>query len=386
MNRAQEHSFPSCIALYSAVPALLRCISSSLILFVVLGGTSSSHGIAEEQPAPIAYSEHQDLSYYLDSKGEKHPIKTVADWEVRRRHILQNMQLVMGPVPGRDKRVPLDVKQVDAVVVGELTRHKVTYQTEPDDRVAAYLFLPPTGGKKLPAVLCLHQTIKIGKDEPAGLGGSPNLHYALELAKAGYVTLAPDYPSFGEHPYDFDKKHGYISGTMKAIWDNMRAIDYLQNLAEVDGERIGCIGHSLGGHNTLFTAAFDPRIKALASSCGFTRFHKYYGGKLAGWTSDRYMPLIASKYENNPDRVPFDFTEIVGTFAPRPFLACAPVRDSNFEVSGVRDVISAAKPVYALYGKPDALQAIYPDSAHDFPPEARKVTYEFFDKHLKPGS
>ncbi|HEY2251148.1 MAG TPA: alpha/beta fold hydrolase, partial [Planctomycetaceae bacterium] len=251
-------------------------------------------------------------------------------------------------------------------------------------RLRAYLFLPPRDGNaKLPAVLCLHQTVKIGKEEPAGLGGNPNLHYALHLANRGYVTLAPDYPSFGERPYDFDPKYGYTSGTMKAIWDNMRGIDLLQSLPEVDAERIGCIGHSLGGHNTMFTAAFDTRIKALVSNCGFTRFHKYYDGKLSGWTSDRYMPRIAGVYENNPDKVPFDFTEIVAAFAPRPFLASSPVRDSNFEVSGVRDVIAAARPIYELYGKPDNLQANYPESEHDFPADARDVAYRFFDKHLK---
>jgi pimeloyl-ACP methyl ester carboxylesterase len=163
----------------------------------------------------------------------------------------------------------------------------------------------------------------------------------------------------------------------------MRAIDLLESLEEVDRERIGCIGHSLGGHNTMFTAAFDTRIKVLVSNCGFTRFHKYYAGKLAGWTSPRYMPRIATIYENNPDKVPFDFTEIVAAFAPRPFLASSPVRDSNFEVSGVRDVIAAARPIYKLYGKPDNLQANYPESEHDFPAVARDAAYAFFDNHLK---
>lgn len=330
------------------------------------------------------YAEHQDLSYVLDANGQKHQIKKVADWEKRRAHILAGMQIVMGPVPDASKRVPADLKIEEETKVGDLTRRKITYSTEKDDRIAAYLFLPPRkAGEKLPAILCLHQTVNIGKEEPAGLGGNPNLHYALYLAQRGYVTLAPDYPSFGEHPYDFAPTHGYTSGTMKAIWDNMRAIDLLESLPEVDGERIGCIGHSLGGHNTMFTAAFDPRIKCLISNCGFTRFHKYYGGALKGWTSDRYMPLIDRKYENNPDKVPFDFPEIVASFAPRPFLASAPVRDDNFEVSGVRDTIAAAKPIYALYGKPDNLQANYPDSAHDFPEDARDVAYRFFDQHLK---
>ena len=74
-------------------------------------------------------------------------------------------------------------------------------------------------------------------------------------------------------------------------------------------DRIGVIGHSLGGHNALFTAVFDERLKAIISSCGFTPFHDYYGGKLAGWTSDRYMPRIREVYGNDPDKVPFTFTK-----------------------------------------------------------------------------
>jgi dienelactone hydrolase len=157
----------------------------------------------------------------------------------------------------------------------------------------------------------------------------------------------------------------------------------LQSLPEVDPTRIGCIGHSLGGHNSIFTAAFDARIKAIVSNCGFTRFHKYYGGKLKGWTSPRYMPRIATVYGNDPDRVPFDFAEIIASLAPRAFLASAPLHDENFEVSGVRDVIAAARPIYALYGKADDLAANYPDCEHSFPPAAREIAYSFLDRHLR---
>lgn len=328
---------------------------------------------------------HTDLSSYHDADGNKHPIKTPADWAIRRREILANLQTVMGPLPGKDKRVPLDVKTLEETVIdGGITRRKISYATEKTTRVNAYLFLPKKETGKIPAVLCLHQTTRPGKREPAGLDGNPNLHYALHLARRGYVTLAPDYPSFGEYDYDFDRaKTGYRSGSMKAIWDNMRALDLLQALDSVEGERIGCIGHSLGGHNTMFTAVFDKRIKCIVSNCGFTRFHKYYGGKLKGWTSSRYMPVINDVYDNDPSKVPFDFPEIAAAFAPRPFLASAPVRDSNFDVTGVRETIAAARPIYTLLGKPHSLQANYPDSAHDFPADARKVAYEFLDRHLK---
>ena len=358
----------------------------------------------DEKPQAL-YTDHQDPTYFHDASGARRLIETLQEWQIRRERILEGLQAVMGKLPGPEKRVELDVRQQEQVTLdGGLIRRKIDYETEPGDRVAAYLFLPaadagttPSGNSsqngakaakpdaaRRPAILCLHQTTSIGKQEPAGLGGNPNLHYALHLAQRGYVTLAPDYPSFGEHAFDFaNPKFGYQSGTMKAIWDNGRAIDFLTTLPGVDAERIGCIGHSLGGHNTLFTAAFEPRIKALVSNCGFTRFHKYYGGKLAGWTSARYMPLIASRYANDPQQVPFDFPEIIALLAPRPFLASAPVGDSNFEVSGVRDTIAAAQPIYDLHGKSRNLQANYPDCQHDFPAPVREVAYKFFDQHLR---
>lgn len=335
---------------------------------------------------PPRYSEHLDLSYWITDHGERAPIRRAEDWERRRAHVLAHMQTVMGPLPRPDSPVPLDVETQESVPLtgSGLVRRHITYHTDrTDQRVAAYLFIPGhPPGRKLPAMLCLHQTTGIGKSEPAGLGGNPNLHYALHLAERGYVTLAPDYPSFGEYEYDFEADD-YASGTMKAIYDNIRAVDLLQSLPEVDGERIGVIGHSLGGHNAMFTAAFEPRLKVIVSNCGFNSFLKYYGGDLAGWTSLRYMPRIASEYHNSAAELPFDFTEIVASFAPRPFLASSPLHDDNFEVSGVRDCIQSATPIYELYGAADHLQANYPDCQHDFPEDVRKVAYDFIDRHLK---
>src|SRR5262249_28594147 len=144
----------------------------------------------------------------------------------------------------------------------------------------------------------------------------------------------------------------------------------------------------LGGHNTMFTAAFDERIKALVSSCGFTSFPKYYGGNLKGWSHGGYMPRIANVYELKPGKMPFDFPEGVAAFAPRAFLACAPLHDDNFEVSGVKDCVAAARPVYELLEAGDKLDAIYPDCRHEFPPAVREVAYAWFDRWLKgaPGA
>ncbi len=340
------------------------------------------------------YPTHQDLAFVLDRDSVKQPIKTSADWARRREHIVRHFQRVTGPLPSPLRRVPLDVKVIEEVKVGSLTRRKLSYQSDPTDRVTAYLFLPhapadeikipgavPIHGPKWPAALCLQQTTNAGKDEPAGIRGDPGLKYALELAERGFITLAPDYPSFGEHAYDFAPKHGYVSGTMKAVWDNIRAVDLLETLPEVDTERIGCIGHSLGGHNAIFTAVFEPRLKAIVSSCGFSSMQK---DDVPSWTGPSYMPLIASEFKNDPKRLPFDFHELIAALAPRPFFASAATKDSDFDVSGVKDVLEAARPIYALHGKADDLVGHYSEVGHSFPDDARQRAYEFLERSLGP--
>jgi acetyl esterase/lipase len=329
------------------------------------------------------YPEHQDLSYYLQSDGARAAIRTPQDWQRRRRHIVSGMEEVMGPLPKPQRPVPLDVVVLEEHRDEYFVRRKLSYHTDhPQKRVLAWLLLPNSdNAKPMPAVLCLHQTTPAGKDSPVGLADRPTLHYARELAVRGFVTLSPDYPSLGEHQHDFEADE-YASGSMKAIYDNVRAIDLLQSLPEVDPERIGCIGHSLGGHNGLFTAVFDERIKVVFTCCGFTRFHRYMKGDLTGWSGPRYMPRIKSHYGLSPDRMPFDFTEVIAAIAPRAVFIVAPIHDDNFEVSGVRDVVAAAKPTFELLGRPDRLRAVYPDAGHDFPDASRREAYDFLESTL----
>jgi dienelactone hydrolase len=322
-----------------------------------------------------------NLLLLKEPNGNLKPIKSSDDWCKRRNQILDSMQQVMGPLPDASAKVPLDLQVIEETLIDGIKLIRISFAVEKNDRVPAYLLIPAEHKKSVPGILCLHQTIKIGKEEPAGLGGSPNLNYALELAKRGYVTLAPDYPNFGEYCYD-PYSNGYLSATMKGIWNNMVAVDLLQSLPEVDPERIGCIGHSLGGHNSLFLAVFDTRIKVIVTSCGFTSFFKYYNGDLTGWSHKGYMPRIASVYDRNPARMPFDFTEIIGALAPRPLFINAPLQDSNFEVSGVYDCVNAAIPVYKLLKAGNNIVMTNPDAPHDFPPDTREAAYTFLDRHL----
>lgn len=289
---------------------------------------------------------------------------------------LSRIEAVMGPMPPRLKTPPI-VEVINEVKLdGGLIRSQIVFISRDQDRVPAYLFIPAGKGKH-PAMLCLHQTTRIGKGQPAGLGDKPDLHYALELARRGYVTLAPDYPNFGDYSFD-PYTHGYVSATMKGITNHQRALDLLASLPQVDKRRMGVIGHSLGGHNSMFLAAFDPRVKVAVTSCGFTAFARYYGGDLTGWSHKGYMPRIATIYGKDPQKMPFDFNDILAAIAPRAIFVNAPLHDANFDVTGVRETIAKVERLF----KPSRLEAVYPDRAHEFPPEAREQAYRFIDRHL----
>jgi dienelactone hydrolase len=316
------------------------------------------------------------------------PVRTLEDWGMRRADILRGMASIMGPMPGAEKRVPLDMRVEKEEDVGPYTRRLVTYASEPGCRVPAWL-LVPKGVAKAPAVLALHGTNNvIGHDVVVGMGDKPNRAYGAELAERGYVVLAPNYPLLAKYQPDLAAL-GWESGTLKAVWDNRRGLDLLSELPYVDASRgFGAIGHSLGGHNAVFTAVFDERIAAVVSSCGLDSFLDYYGGDPKnwvperGWCQTRYMRKLAD-YKGRLAEIPFDFHELIGALAPRHVLIVAPLKDGNFRPESVDRVADAARPVFKLHGHEDRLRVEHPDAEHDFPPAMRELAYTLFDQVLR---
>ncbi|MEX1039052.1 MAG: alpha/beta fold hydrolase [Pirellulaceae bacterium] len=341
--------------------------------------------IAASPASADPYPNHRELMVFANEAGKIQPVQEAADWQRRRGDILTAMQRVMGPLPSREGLPPFNPKITETTEGEGFTRQTILLTVEPGNQLPVDLYLPRPlpNGEKRPAILALHSTGRLGKRIAAGDGDLENRAYAVELAQRGYVVIAPDYPSFGDAAdYDFNQDR-YESGTMKGIFNHIRCLDYLETLEQVDGERLGAIGHSLGGHNAMFVAAFDPRIKVIVSSCGWTPFHDYYVGNLTGWTSDRYMPKIRDVYGSDPDRMPFDFYEVIAALAPRPFFSNSPVSDENFDVAGVRKGISEARKVYDLLGVGDQLILKTPDCGHDFPEEMREAAYRLFDATLR---
>jgi hypothetical protein len=328
------------------------------------------------------YADKLDLLHYIDADGIKQPVTSITDWQIRREHLKANMHTVMGPFVNADQRPPFDTEVLEEIDFPTYTRKKITFAVEDKHRLSVFLLVPKNLTAPAPAMVCPHPTYKHGKNMVVGLGNKPNRNYAEELAQRGYVTIAPDYPTFGEEAANVYAL-GYQSATAKGIWNHMRCVDFLQSLPEVSDDRIGAIGHSLGGHNTLFLGLFDKRVKVMVTSCGFNRFTKYMEGNLTGWSHDGYMPRIKSVYNVNPARMPFDFTEILGALAPRPVYINAPVDDDNFEVTGVYDCVNAARPIYELYDAAEKLKAVHPTCGHDFPADIREEAYAFIDAALQ---
>ncbi len=333
--------------------------------------------------------ERENILHFRAEDGAVATARSAKEWEARRAAILQAAQNIMGPLPEKEKRGALDVRIEEEVDCGTYVRRLISYASEPNCRTPAYLCVPKTAiqGNVVPAVLCLHPTEnQLGHKVVVGLGGKANRQYATELAELGFVTIAPSYPLLANYQPDLQSLD-YESGTMKAIWDNIRALDLLDSLPFVKHGRYATIGHSLGGHNSIYTALFDERLQVIVSSCGFDSYRVYYGGKPTvwqpekGWCQTRYMPKLAA-YQNRLEQIPFDFPELLAALAPRSIFINAPLRDSNFRWQSVDRCVAEARRVYALHGAKAAIQVEHPDSEHDFPDAQRKMAYDLISKVL----
>jgi dienelactone hydrolase len=354
-------------------------------------GLISGAGVVPELQSPDRLP-REDLMVFRGPNNERLPVRTTEDWLKRRVEIVRGMTAVMGRLPGPEKRCPLEMKVEEETDCGSYVRRLISYASEPGGRVPAYLLIPKVvlagDGKRASAILALHPTDdRVGHGVVVGLGGASHRSYASELAERGYVVLAPSYPWLANYRPDL-KVLGWESGTLKAVWDNIRGLDLLDSLPFVRHGRYGVIGHSLGGHNAVFTAVFDDRIRVVVSSCGLDSFLDYYGADEAvwqpgkGWTQGRYMPKLAD-YRGRLAEIPFDFHELIGALAPRPVLIVAPLKDSNFRATSVDRIAEAARPVYRLYGHEGRLRVEHPDGGHDFPEEMRDLAYRLLDAELR---
>lgn len=343
----------------------------------VLGLLLLAGGLCGARPAPFRPQAIPGPDGWSDATSPD-------EWGVRRRMILEAFQSVAGRLPEGPEGPPAFRILRESRIAGRF-RRLIEYESCPGSFTPAWLTIPEEAlaGSPAPAILCLHPTdAQAGHDVVVGLKGDPGRAYADELAALGFVTIAPAYPLLANYHPDLAAT-GFRSGTMRAIFDNRRALDLLESgeFAFVRPGKRGAIGHSLGGHNALFTALFDERISCVVTSCGFDSLPDYYGGDPAnwapglGWCQTRYMPRLA-EYQGRLSEIPFDFPEVLAALAPRHVFVSAPLHDANFRAESVRRVTAAARQVFALHGAEERLVVRHPDCGHEFPDAVRHEAYQ----------
>jgi dienelactone hydrolase len=340
-----------------------------------------------------AQTGHMELVPLLAAEDGTSPIADVPGWEKRRAETVGVLQAILG------QPTNLAAPRVEAELLGEEVledhvRQHIRIHSEADGWIPAYILLPKDlspNGKPRPAMICLHQTVAQGKEEQCGIQGDPEMAFALELVRRGYVCIAPDAIGFGERipdgtqPYHdsltFYQKHPGWSFLGKMAWDIGRVVDYLETLPYVDRTRIGSIGHSHGAYGTLTAAALEPRIAACVASCGFTTFrsdpHPERWSHLTALVPQLgfYLPDVAS--------IPFDWQHVCSLVAPRPMFVWYATKDDIFPNTDNLDaILKDVEQVYGLYGKADHLAWQAFDGPHRFPRDGRQKAYRWLDEQF----
>jgi hypothetical protein len=314
-----------------------------------------------------------------------------AAWQAWHEEALSKLQELLGDYPEPVALVP-DV--VYSIEHDGLIRERVVFDSEAHMSVPCVVLKPTdmANNGQGRAILCSHGHGPYGKEPVAGNRSTPELvaniaqhhyNYAEEMARRGYLTIAPDLRVFGErddggNPYPGRDKcnvhfiRGMILGVYTLtlnIWDMKRCIDYLQTRPEVDPERIGMMGLSQGGTMTTFTSAVEPRIKA-ADIIGYVNSWKGFGVNRSNFCGSQIVPDIF-KYLDVPD--------IAGLISPRPLLIEMGIFDTCFYIEDQMEGYNQIQRIYEAAGVGDRLWADVHPHEHGF---AGDKAYDFFEEYL----
>jgi len=361
---------------------------------------------ADGRPMPLAYSEG-------------------ADPEKRREQGRAKMAELLAYQPAP---VPLEPEVLETVQKNGYTRLQVSYNVAPGRRTEAFLLIPNQRSEKAPAVVALHDHggfYYYGKEKIAetesplpvlqehidrDYGGRT---FADQLARRGFVVLVPDAFYFGSQRLDpatlpeeyqatvaglepgsdaYVRAYQGLAGrheelTAKTIFDtgttwpgilfqgDRASVDYLLTRPEVDPERIGCMGLSIGGYRSAHLFGLDPRIKA---------------GVVAGWMTT-YGSLVKRHLWCHtwmvyiPGQLNWlDLPDVATLNAPRPLMVVNCLQDILFPHQGMRDAEAKIAGVYAAMGKPEKFQCRYYDEPHSLKVPAQEDAIAWLTRWLAP--
>ncbi|MFP4055765.1 MAG: dienelactone hydrolase family protein [Candidatus Brocadiia bacterium] len=336
-----------------------------------LGGEGRGHvpWLAEVQRPPAKLPpDAPSLPPLLPGGG----VATLEAWKARRAELRKAWLDFLGTLDGPPPEPRLTVLDEDRP--RGCVRQLVRYETEPGLPVEAYLLKPAEGEGQCPGVVAFHATTGHTIRVPAGLAGGAERHCGPKLARGGVVTLCPkNFLWVGEGGYKravarFQERHPGARGMAKMLWDAQRAVDVLAAVPQVDGRRLGAVGHSLGGKEVLYLAAFDQRVRTAVSSEGGV------GIAFSNWDAPWY--LGEGVHEQGFAR---RHHELLALVAPRAFLLLG-----GDAADGARSwpYVEAALRIYRLYGGTPRIGLYRHGKGHSIPPEAERRLHQWLQATL----
>ena len=289
------------------------------------------------------------------------------------------------------------------------TAYKIEFNLTDYSRVPAYLLIPDGEGT-FPGVVLLHDHgahFSIGKEKMIRPFGVDSLVVADAekwvstcyesqypgdyLASQGYVVLAADALFWGER----GRKEGVRYESQQAIscvfdmlgrswsafvgYEDMYTADFLASLPQVDTERIGCMGFSMGGYRSWMLAALSDKVKAGAAVCWMTTTEYQLSPQYSKGKGDsNYVNVLPGL------RRYMDYPHIASIAAPKPMLFFNGSSDRLFPVPAVEDAYNTMRSVWSSQNKSENLVTKLWDTHHVCNQAMQSEIARFFDKHLKP--
>lgn len=302
------------------------------------------------------------------------PPRSLAEWDARREEIRRRMVRALGAVPATPP--PLEPANHGTLDRDGYRVEKVTFQTLPDVRMTANLYLPASPGRH-PAILAVHGHWRGAKQDPVVQAR------CIGAAKLGFAVLVVD--AFGAGERAVGKALGEYHGEMTAatllptgqtlaglqVYENSRALAYLVSRPEVDASRVGVTGASGGGNQTMYAIAMIDGLKAGVPVCSVGNYRVYLG------TACCLCELV-------PGALTFaEEWGVLGLAAPKPVMIVSATRDAvQFSVAEARKTFYGLEALYGLYGTPQRLRHAVFESGHDYNKAMREAAYGFFAQHL----
>jgi len=242
------------------------------------------------------------------------------------------------------------------------------FESRPGFWSTGNLYLPHPMPEKAPAILNV-----IGHWEKQRLERSETADYPRQLAnfaRMGFICLVTDMIGKVDslqisHDYGKGDKELWLSnGLGVQLWNNIRALDLLTSMPEVDAENIGMTGASGGGSQTLLLSLLDERVKA-AAPINMISLHMQGG----------------CQCENAPGlRRNTDNAQMCAMLAPRPLFLAGSTGDWTKYLE--TDELPAVLEAYRHYGAEDMVEHFYQDAEHQYNDKTRHRVYSFFARHL----